>query len=533
MSEGSGDLSWPLRRAASLFPGSPALVDGAFSVTYAGLAARVASLGGALDALGIPLGARVGFLGVNSLAHAECWFAVPAVGRVFVDLNFRLAPAELEFIVNDCEIELLFADDERLAVAEELRRCCRSLEELVLVGGPAASFAPAAEALSYAELLEHEGADPRVRGSEELAGICYTGGTTGRPKGVMLSHGNLLANAKHNLIATGHAPEHSWLHVPPMFHVAGTANLFACTWAGSRQVMLHRFEPRSFVDTVKREQITHCALVPTMLGMLMEEVRARGGSEDLASLRHIQYAASPITPALQRQVLERFDCEIVQFYGMTEAAPTVTRLSGEDHRRGAAGEEAYVRRLASVGRPVIGVEVAVVGPDGAPLPSGAVGELCVRGPNVMPGYWNREEATRAALDADGWYHTGDAVWQDEAGYLFLVDRLKDMIITGGENVYSVEVEAALAEHPAVSEVAVIGVPDARWGEMVHAVVSVAAGHAVTEAELIEHCRGLIAGYKVPRSIELRTEPLPKSGPGKILKAELRGPFWAGHSRRVN
>ncbi len=525
----AGDLSWPLRRAATQFGAVVALVEGELRLTYEHVWQRVRALAGALEDLGVAPEGRVGFLGANSIAHAESWFAVPIAGRVLVDLNFRLAVPELEFIVNDCEIQLLIVDAERLEVALTLRERCASLTDVVLVsdGGP-----EAAELITYGELLRHAAVDHPARGQDELAGICYTGGTTGTPKGVMLSHGNLLSNARHNLITTGHAPDQRWLHVPPMFHVAGTANLFACTWAGSRQVILSRFDARAFIEIVRREEITHTVLVPTMLGMLMDELAREDSPGGLPSLRHIQYAASPITPALQRQVLDYFDCDIVQLYGMTEAAPTVTQLSADAHRRGARGEEPYVRRLASVGTPVIGVEVAVLDPNREPVAAGEVGELCVRGPNVMLGYWRREDATAAAL-ADGWYHTGDAVWQDADGYLFLVDRLKDMIITGGENVYSIEVEAALAEHPAVSEVAVIGVPDARWGEAVHAVVSVVSGSDVSEAELIEHCRGQIAGYKVPRSIELRREPLPKSGPGKILKSELRAAHWAGHERRIN
>ena len=523
----TGDLGWPLNRAAALFGDVPAVIDGDLTLTYRQLSERVFALGGALDELQIPAGARIGFLGVNSIAHAECWFAVPIAGRVLVDLNFRLATAELEFIVNDCEIQVLIADGERIQVAQELRRRCASLTELVVVGAVTGGGE-----LAYADLLDRAPAAYQPRSQEELAGICYTGGTTGSPKGVMLSHGNLLANARHNLISTGHAPDQRWLHVPPMFHVAGTANLFACTWAGTGQVILSRFDPRTFIDVVRRESITHCVLVPTMLGMLMDELSSERSAAGLPSLRHIQYAASPITPALQRRVLDYFDCDIVQLYGMTEAAPTVTQLSADAHRRGADGEEPYARRLASVGTPVIGVEVAVVDAEHTPVPPGEVGELCVRGPNVMLGYWNRDDATAAAL-AGGWYHTGDAVWQDGDGYLFLVDRLKDMIITGGENVYSIEVEAALAEHPAVSEVAVIGIPDPRWGEAVHAVVSVTPGQTVVEADLIAHCRERIAGYKVPRSIELRADPLPKSGPGKILKGELRRPYWADRDRRIN
>jgi long-chain acyl-CoA synthetase len=267
-----------------------------------------------------------------------------------------------------------------------------------------------------------------------------------------------------------------------------------------------------------------------MLGMLLDELELRPVGLD--SLRHIQYAASPISPALQRRLLERFDCDVVQFYGMTEAAPTVSQLPAEDHRRGFRGEQPYARRLRSIGVPVVGVQAEVCGPDGSRLPPGEIGELRVRGSNVMLGYWNRPIESRSAL-ADGWYHTGDAARADEDGYLYLVDRLKDMIITGGENVYSTEVEAALVEHEDVKEAAVFGIPDPRWGEAVHAVVSVARGAAVTREDLIGHCRKLIAGYKVPRSIDLRTEPLPKSGAGKLLKNSLREPYWIGHDRRVN
>jgi long-chain acyl-CoA synthetase len=300
-----------------------------------------------------------------------------------------------------------------------------------------------------------------------------------------------------------------------MFHVAGIANLLACTWVGATQVVLPRFDAAAVLETIERERITHTVLVPTMLAMLLDAP----GSEaaDLSSLRHVQYAASPISAELQRRVLERLPgCDVAQFYGMTEAAPTVTHLSPEDHRRG--------RALASVGVPVPGVEVEVRGPAGEP------GELWIRGPNIMLGYWNRPEATAEAL-VDGWYRSGDIVSEDEHGYLFLVDRAKDMIVTGGENVYSLEVEAALMRHPAVAEAAVFGVPHDRWGEAVHAIVTTRA--ETTPEALAEHCRAVIAGFKVPRAIELREDPLPKSGAGKVLKTRLREPFWAGRERRVN
>jgi long-chain acyl-CoA synthetase len=345
----------------------------------------------------------------------------------------------------------------------------------------------------------------------------------------MLSHANLLANASHNLIATAHSSADVWLHVCPMFHVAGTANMFACTWVGARQVLLPRFSAGAVAKTIQREGITHTVLVPTMLAMLVEELER--APADLESLQHIQYAASPIAPELQRRVLERFRCDIAQFYGMTEASPTVSHLTPEDHRLGSAGEEPYRSRLRSIGAPVIGVQAEIRDSSGAVAPPGEVGEVWVRGANVMLGYWNRPDATNAALTG-GWYHSGDVAYADTDGYLYLVDRLKDMIITGGENVYCIEVEAVLCEHEAVLEAAVFGIPDPRWGEAVHAVVAVVPGCEIDARALSAHCRTRIAGYKVPRTIDLQTEPLPKSGAGKLLKNLLRAPYWQQEDREV-
>ncbi len=523
----AGDLGWPLQRSANLYPNSPAILDGERTVTYGQLARRVGALGAALGALRVPAGGRVGFLGANSLAHVECVMGIPAFGRVLVDLNFRLAPAELAFMVDDCEIGVLVTDRDQLEVARGVRAQCPSLRELVL---DAEGSCPD-DCLPYEELIDRDPVPAAPVPEHALAAISYTGGTTGAPKGVMLSHANLLANARHNLIATGHTRDDCWLHVCPMFHVAGTANLFACTWVGAKQVVLPRFAAAAVVETVIREQVTHTVVVPTMFAMLLDELDQRPG-EHLPSLRHLQYAASPITPDVQRAVLERFDCDVAQFYGMTEAAPTVTHLPPADHRRDDLGPELAASRLRSIGTPVVGVQAEVRAPDGSRLAPGAIGELWVRGPNVMLGYWNRPEATEAAL-VGGWYRTGDAARTDEDGYLYLVDRLKDMIITGAENVYSIEVEAALVEHRAVQEAAVFGIPHPRWGESVHAVVTLAPDRAVTAEELVAHCRPLIAGYKIPRTIDIRTSALPRSAAGKLLKNQLRDPFWAGHERRVN
>lgn len=535
MNDRSGDLSWPLQRAAGIRGGEVGIVDGDRRITYEELSRRTGAVGAALTGLEVAPGGRVGFLGVNSLAHVECWLGVPAANRVLVDLNFRLAPTDLAFMVEDCELEVLIVDDAQLEVALALRETCPTLRTIVQdTHGPCD-----ASCLTYESVLAEAGpaeaaagrtARPVTGDPDRLAVISYTGGTTGRPKGVMLSHANLLANARHNIMAVGHRPDDHWLHVCPMFHVAGTANLLACTWVGCRQTVCARFDAATVAETIEREGVTHVVLVPTMLAMLLEHLD-RVGQATLPTLRHIQYAASPISPELQRRVLDRFDADIVQFYGMTEAAPTISCCTAEDHRRGHRGEEPYTRRLGSVGAPVVGVQAEVRDGDGRPAPAGEVGEIWVRGPNVMLGYWRRPEATEAAL-AGGWYRTGDAAHADEDGYLYVVDRLKDMIITGGENVYSIEVEQALMAHPLVLEAAVFGIPHARWGEAVHAVASV-GDPAPSEEELIAHCRSLVAGYKIPRSIEVTHEPLPKSGAGKLLKQKLREPFWAEHGRLVN
>lgn len=523
-----GDLSWPLARAAELHGANVGVEDRERRVTYAELAEHVRALAYGLSELGVGPGGRVGYLGVNSLEHFECVIAIPSAARVIVDLNFRLAEAELSFIVSDCQVEVIVVDSHHLDVARALRSRCPTVRTIVHVG-PAPQ---PADCIGYWELLTRGTQTLPSLPGHTLATISYTGGTTGTPKGVMLSHSNLLANARHNLLSTGHRTSDRWLHVSPMFHVAGTANALACTWVGGRQIIAPRFDAREVIEAIRHYQVTHIALVPTMLSMLLDELDKEPRSSGLPSLRHIQYAASPISAALQRRVLAGFDCEIAQLYGMTEAAPTVSMLAPDEHRLGFAGTPPHAERLRGIGVPVVGVQAAVRDKLGADCSPNEVGELWVRGPNVMLGYWNRPEATTEVL-VNGWYRTGDAARRDPDGYLYLVDRLKDMIITGGENVYSIEVESALCEHDAVSEAAVFGIPDSRWGESVHAVVALAAGRTTTADELVAHCRSLIAGYKVPRSIEVREAPLPKSAAGKLLKNIMREPYWDGHERRVN
>jgi long-chain acyl-CoA synthetase len=502
-----------LAHAVQVHGARPAVIDGDRQLTYIELRDRVARLGGALDELDVPPGGFVGVLAGNTAAHLECWLGVSAHGRVINSLNHRLAPAELQFLIDDSQTRVLVTDDARLEVALALRERCESLRHVIHAG-----HEPCPEGCTaYESLLEHAPATPPDLPGDAPAAVSYTGGTTGRPKGVTLSHANLVANAKHFLFTDALTPEDRYVHASPLFHVAGSTMVFCLTWAGGAHVMLDRFDVPRLVEAIERHGATVLVLVPTMLQMLLDHLDRHPA--DLSSLRLLHYAAAPMPPKLLERAMRTLQCDFLHGYGMTEAAPGVTYLSPDDHRRG--------RHLRSVGHAIPGVQVQIRDPDGRPLPDGEIGEICVRGPNVMLGYWNRPEATAEVLSEDGWYRTGDAGGLD-GGYLYLADRLKDMIVSGGENVYSIEVESVIASHPAVREVAVVARPDERWGERVHAIVVPEPGAEIDADAIVEHCRPHIAGFKIPRSVELRAEPLPKSGAGKVLKAQLRAP--AGEPR---
>ena len=502
-----------LGRSAALHGSRTAVIDGDRRITYSELERRVAGLGGGLQRLGVGRGGVVAVLALNSLPHLECWLGIPRSGAVLNDLNYRLAPAELAFILADCDASVLIVDDTFLESGRKLAEECPSIQDLVYAGGGDAPDGT----VPYEELVAADAA-PQLGGGSELAGIFYTGGTTGTPKGAMLTHANLVANAKHMLIETHYDREDRYLHAGPMFHLADGASTYAITWVGGTHVIVPSFDPELVAQTIEDEQITVTVLVPTMINLLVSKVAS--GEQDLSSLRAVLYGGSPMPAELQRAAAEVVECEWVQAYGMTEAAPIVT-MCHVDVKRALAGEEPDATRMRSAGVPVVGVHAEVRREDGSRAEIGETGEIWVRGPNVMSGYWNRPEETAAALTADGWYRTGDAGFFDEDYYLYVVDRVKDMIISGGENVYCTEVENALYSHPGVFEAAVVGLPDERWGERVHAFVVRAPGADPTAEELIAHCRDRIAGYKLPRSIEFRDDPLPKSGAGKILKRDLR------------
>lgn len=508
-----GTLAWPLESAARSHGARTAAIEGDRRVTYRELHNRVRRIGAGLAEAGIAPGAVVAVLLANSLEHLESWLAVPAYGRVLTTLNTRLAVPELAFMLEDSGAEILIVDAANLGAGRRLRELVPGLKQLLFAGDGSCPD----DCLSYESLMAVQGVAPPDLDPDSLAVIMYTGGTTGRPKGVMLSHSNLLSNCKHIWHQDGFQREDVVLHAPPFFHMAGAQMIHSVTWVGGTHVLLPRFTPSGYARAMVEHRATVALLVPTMIHMLLDHLDDHPA--DLGSLRLLHYGASPMSAKQLRRAAKALGCRFVQGYGMTEASPGVTFLPPRDHRRALDGEAP--ERLNSVGYPLPGVQLGIRDASGRPVADGTVGEVWVRGPNIMLGYLNRAEETSHAL-VDGWYRTGDGGYCDADGYLFLVDRIKDMIITGGENVYSMEVERVLETHPEVVEVAVVGVPDSLWGERVHAVVVTEAGAGVTETDLIEHCRRRIAHYKAPRSVELRTEPLPKSGVGKILKHELRG-----------
>jgi long-chain acyl-CoA synthetase len=502
-------LTDPLRRAERLYGRREAAICGEVRLTYAEFGARCRALATALRREGVGRGDRVATLLANCHRYLEAYTAIPLLGAVIVPLNTRHAAAEQRAILADCGARLLIADE---AHRERAGALAPAIDAVLL--------APDDYERALAESKEVD-SDPAI-GEDDPAAIFYTGGTTGRAKGVMLSHRNLVANAFHIAVWAGYGEGDTYLHAAPMFHSADGSSIFALTWQGARHAFAPSFEPGAVLDQIARERVTCTVLVPTMIGMLLDHPAL--STADLRSLRLIIHGGSPISAALLRRAVETLGCSFAQAYGLTEASSHLAVLPREERLL----ED---RRARSAGRAVMGVELVVRRPDGTPCAPGEVGEVTGRGPNFTRGYWNKPEQTAQAL-RDGWFWTGDLAQMDEEGYVYIVDRARDMIISGGENVYSVEVEEAIAAHPAVLEAAVIGVPDEAWGERVHAVVVPRPGQAVDQAGLRAFCRERIAGYKCPRSVEL-VDALPKSGPGKVLKRELRARHWAGRERLVH
>jgi long-chain acyl-CoA synthetase len=517
-------LSHILARARALFAERTAVIDGDLQLTYRTLGERVDRLAGALRALGLAPGDRVAILDWNSHRYLEAYYACALAGVAFMPVNSRLAPRELRYVLADSDARALLFSQPFAPLYEEVAAGAAGLEHAI---GMALERSPA-RALDYETLLDRAQPmrEPQPTELGEIMLIYYTSGTTGEPKGVCLTNRNMYAGGLDGLLALAITRQDSWLHAGPLFHLASSFAVWSMPIAGGAQIVV-QFEPRRAVELIARNRVTMTSLPGAILAMMADLPETR--SRDLTSLRHIVYGGAPTPMGVLRAAAAALPPALTHVYGITETAGFVTCLPPADHVF--EGDAARIARTASAGQAVPLVDVRVVDDDGRDLPAGQVGEVVCGGPKVMSGYWRKPAASEAVL-RNGWYHTGDMGVLDRDGYLALVDRKKDMIISGGENVYSIEVESVLSLHPGVAEVAVIGVPDERWGEAVTAIVVPRGGTPPGAEELIGFCRGKIAGYKIPKSIAFRADPLPKTGPGKIAKRVLRDPYWEKAGRKI-
>ncbi|MET0361913.1 MAG: long-chain fatty acid--CoA ligase [Sphingobium sp.] len=492
------------RRADAL-----AAADSVERLSWHALHDRVARIAGGLRQIGLQPGDRVAILSRNSVDFFAYVLGTWWAGGVINPVNLRWTAGEMAYSLEDCQTRILIVEDAFAQMIPDVLPEAAGLEHVFVIGA-----APEGMREWRAFVAASEPVEDAMRGGDELAAILYTGGTTGRPKGVMLSHGNL-AGSMFGALAGPNARTHdSYLHTAPMFHVGALSGVFIALYSDATHYFLPAFDPVAVLEVIHREKVAELFLVPTMLRMLVDHPRF--ADYDIRSVLRIRYGASPIDGGLMDRAIAAFpNAGFHQAYGMTELSPIATVLGQEDH--GPEGRASG--RLRTAGRATASTEVRIVDSEDREVPFGSVGEVVVRGPGVMLGYWNMPEATAEAL-RNGWMHTGDLGTMDKDGYVTVVDRLKDMIITGGENVYSAEVETALTTHPDVAQAAVIAAPDEKWGERVHAVVVARPGASPCADGLAAHCRQTLAGFKVPRSFDF-VDALPLSGAGKVLKNELR------------
>jgi acyl-CoA synthetase (AMP-forming)/AMP-acid ligase II len=471
-----------------------------------------------LAGLGIGPGKHFAQMAKNDDTFFELLFGASKGGSVMVPVNWRLAPPEIAYIINDCAAEVLFVGADFVDVVEAVRDDIPLVREIIAIDGDHPTWR------SYAAWRDDQPSNAVDHVPEEADVVVqmYSSGTTGLPKGARLTNHGL----GHEIRLVGDAmgnwrPDDVNLVVMPLFHIAGSMWGVAGFDAGGRNIIMKDVDPVAILAHISEDRVTKVLLVPAVILFVLQ---APGAAEaDFSSLEEVVYGASPITQGALRQAQEVFGCNFCQVYGLTETTGAITHLSPADH----APE---LGRLLSCGKPLPTVEVRIVDEDGKDVETGTVGEVITRSPLNLESYWNLPDATAAAMK-NGWFHTGDAGYLDEAGYLFIHDRVKDMIITGGENVYPAEVESVLSEHPAVADVGVVGIPDETWGESVLAFVVPAPEAEATVDDLIAHAAGRIAGFKVPKSIEF-VDALPRNPSGKILKRELRKPYWEGHERQV-
>ena len=514
-----------LQRNASKFSNKIATSFGEREHTWKEVEDRVAKLAAALIAHGVQAKEHIAILSLNSNRYFEYFNATPWMGGVVVPLNIRWSLKENIYSLENSQSSVLFIDDAFLEMGLELAKSCPKLRLMVYMGDGETPEGM----LNYEQLIATSTpVEPFHSSYDDLAGIFYTGGTTGFPKGVMLSHANIWTSSISVTAEMGlNNEEDSYLHAAPMFHLADIGVSYAMVISGIKQVFVPFFDPKSVIETIEKKQVNHVLLVPTMITILLATPELNNAN--LTSLKTIIYGASPMPEGTLIEAMDKMPTvSFIQAYGQSELSPLVSILPAKYH----VLDGPMSGKLRSAGRPSYCVNVEIWDENGHCLPNGEIGEIAARGPNRMLGYWNNPEQTESAI-VNGWVLTGDAGYMDDDGFIFLVDRVKDMIVTGGENVFSAEVENALSHHPAIQESVVIGIPSEQWGESVHAIVRLNQGQNPTEREITEHCREYIAGYKVPHSIEFRTEPFPMTGAGKLRKVELRAPYWENQKRAIN
>jgi acyl-CoA synthetase (AMP-forming)/AMP-acid ligase II len=512
-----------LRRQAKQRPTHTAIIFGDRRVSYAELDAAANRVANALIADGVAPGARVALLAKDSDRGYEVLLGCAKAGAVALSVNWRLAPREIAYIIRDAQAELVFVGRDFAAQLAAVRAELPGVRRIIVVSGDGGDWPTL-----HQWLTGHGDGDPDVAcGPDDVVFQLYTSGTTGSPKGAQLPHRSLfgvidsIARQGDTWIDWG--PSDVLLLPLPSFHVAGVWWVARCLAAGATCIVMEAFVGWQVLEHIARHRVTKLCAVPAMLQVLLSEPTCR--TTDVSSLTHIIYGASPVADALLQQAMATFRCAMVQIYGMTEVGNVAVSLRAEDHTAPANP------RMRSAGRALPGVTLKIIDGHGRALPPRQIGEICIHSPANMVGYWHLDQATAETL-RDGWIHSGDAGFLDEDGYLFIQDRVKDMIIYAGENIYPAEIENVLHDHPAVAEAAVIGVPDERWGETVKAVVVLRPGAAATAEDIIGFARGRIAAFKVPKSVDFATA-LPRTPSGKVKKAELRAPYWKGRERQVN
>jgi fatty-acyl-CoA synthase len=491
--------------------------------SFVDLNANTNRVANGLKVLGVKPRERIAYLGKNSDIYFELLLGAMKAKVVMAPVNWRLAGPEIAFIVEDCKAPVLFVGPEFITQIRNIRAQVPSVRSIITTEGGAPEWQ------DYAAWRDAQSPDdPRVDiAAQDIAIQLYTSGTTGKPKGAMLSHANFLS-----LVRAGGSERPDWnrwtaddvsLVAMPVFHIGGSGWGVLGVYHGAKGVIAREFDPTKVLDFFEQSAITKLFMVPAAMQFVVRQPRAR--QVDFSRLRYMLYGASPIPAALLKECIEVFKCGFVQMYGMTETTGTIVALAPEDHIEG-------LDRMRSAGKALPGVELAILDADGNKLPPGEVGEIATRSGSNMAGYWNLPEATAKTLGRDGWLRTGDAGYIDKDGYLYIHDRIKDMIISGGENIYPAEVESAICDHPDVAEVAVVGVPDDKWGEAVKAIVVMKPGKSATPTEIINFTRERIAGFKTPKTVDF-IEALPRNASGKILRRHLRDPHWAGKDRQVN